>query len=170
MDQIEIERSEVWRRLTTTVDGTPKKLAGDPHKLALMQRLVDRYYDHRRGNWEPEIGEAWHPDDWRGRLREQYPGLDAGMDFERGWADIMSAGASLAADAGQDFGISYGKEKFGMMSLFPTHWPEGDLDGLEDAMERLSTKICEVCGAPGRNRSTRGWWRTTCDRHAEDQQ
>lgn len=164
-DALEIESAEVWSRLTAVDERTGQRLADDPLIYVTMAKLVAEFYVQRRRHWEPEIGEAWHPDNWRERLRQKYPGLSGGFDFESGWCDIISAGAQIVKDGGEELRISYAKEKYGQLSAFTSSYFEGDLTYIDDCMEALSVHICECCGAPGRNRSVKGWWRTECDRH-----
>lgn len=147
-----------------------KRITADQPELMLIVMLLDRYIEERRRHYEPEIGEAWQPDDWRQSLRERFPGLDGGFDHGPGWHDLLAAGAQMASDAGETLKVSYAKEKWGRLSLFTSSWFEGDLAGIDEAMETLSEHVCEDCGAPGRNRATRGWMRTQCDAHFAERQ
>lgn len=156
-DHLDIERETIWQSI---------RAVGRPQP-DLMPVLLDAFIEERRRHFEPEIAEAWQPEDWRDRLRDRFPGLDAGFDHGDGWADLLAAGAQLADDAGETLTVSYTKEKYGRLSMFTSSWFEGDLAGLDDAMESLSEHVCEMCGAPGRNRAVRGWWRTSCDAHSE---
>ncbi|WP_062629838.1 hypothetical protein [Devosia sp. Leaf64] len=164
-DLLQIESQIVWDRLTAPDHRTGQRLADDPTVYVQMAKLVAQFYVHRRRHFEPEIGEAWHPENWRETLRERYSGLSGAFDFEAGWCDIMSAGAAIVADAGETLKISYAKEKYGSMSLFSSSYFDGELDLVDSCMEALSVHICECCGAPGINRAVRGWWRTECDHH-----
>lgn len=164
-DELEIESAEVWERLTAPYGHDGRRLADDPVKYVVMAKVVAEFYVHRRRHWEPEIGEAWHPENWRETLRERYAGIDGAFDFDSGWADIVSAGAQIVADEGHVLKISYAKEKFGIMSLFSNSYFDSELDHVDSCMEWLSGCICEVCGAPGVNRAVHGWWRTECDAH-----
>lgn len=57
------------------------------------------------------------------------------------------------------------KEKFGTLRFY---YEGGDqiVDGLVRMAEALSGSTCEVCGAPGHQRSG-GWIKTLCDTHAQ---
>ena len=106
----------------------------------------------------------------RDRLRARFPALDGGFDHGPGWVrNIHYAACEWAEEAGQPFGMSYAKEKWGILSLFPTAWPGGDLAYIEEAMEQLSGFVCEECGAPGQRQRPRGWIVTRCEKHAEGQ-
>lgn len=140
----------------------PPKFPGmrqlDRHQIV---ELASRTASVRSQHFEHGIGMAWQPDDWRGRLADRFPGLSCSLDFGPGWHDIMYAAAGWAAEVGGDFKLSYGKEKFGILSLFADELPD-DLPRLDALAERLSACICEDCGAPGRRRPG-GWIRTLCD-------
>jgi hypothetical protein len=59
------------------------------------------------------------------------------------------------------------KEKFGGLRFY---YMGGDdtIDGMVRMAEALSLVTCERCGAPGQTRG-RGWIRTLCDVHSEQQ-
>lgn len=164
-DQLGIEREEIWQSLIARRNGAVRIVGGGAPTEQQLAALLDGYITERRRHFEPEIGEVWQPDDWRDRLRQRFPGLDAGFDHGPGWSDILSAGAQMVADAGETMRMSYVKEKYGRMSCFPLSWFEGEQANIDESMEALSEHICEVCGAPGRNRAIHGWWRTECDTH-----
>lgn len=169
MDTLEIERLQILQSVIDKKSPAIKRIDAAEPEMLLITLLLDRVVEERRRHFEPEIGEAWQPDDWRSRLRERFPAMDAGYDHGPGWADLLAAGAQFVADAGETWTVSYAKEKFGRLSIFSSSYFEGALVGLDEALETLSEHICEECGAPGRNRAVRGWWRTTCDKHAEGQ-
>jgi hypothetical protein len=62
------------------------------------------------------------------------------------------------------------KEKFGTLRFYYTG---GDdyIRGLESMADSMSSVICEVCGSPGKSRSTKKqrWVLVLCDKHAEEQ-
>lgn len=136
----------------------PGMLQLDRHQIV---ELASRTTSVRSRHFEHGIGMAWQPDDWKDRLAGRFPGLSCSLDFGPGWHDIMYAAAEWAEEVGGQFRLSYGKEKFGVLSLFPDDVPD-ELPRLDSLAERLSACICEDCGAPGRRRPG-GWIRTMCD-------
>jgi len=58
------------------------------------------------------------------------------------------------------------KEKFGGLRFY---YDGGDdeISGMVRIAESVASITCEVCGAPGKSRST-GWIRTLCDEHAKN--
>ena len=58
------------------------------------------------------------------------------------------------------------KEKFGTPRMY---YPKDEKARavVDCAESRLSGRICETCGAPGRLGEDRGWWRTRCPIHEE---
>lgn len=59
------------------------------------------------------------------------------------------------------------KEKFGTLRFYLDHYTE-EADALIGRAEKRSSVECEECGAAGKARSPRGWIRTLCDYHAEE--
>jgi hypothetical protein len=169
MDKLDIERAAIWRAMQETKHEYVRVIGAKGPPADLMSHLLDRYIAARRRHWEPEIGEAHFPDDWRNRLRDRFPALDGGFDHGPGWSDIYYAVCEWAEEAGEAFGMSYAKEKWGILSIFPTAWPGGDLSFIEEAMEQLSGFLCEECGAPGQRQRRGGWIVTRCEKHAEGQ-
>lgn len=53
------------------------------------------------------------------------------------------------------------KEKFGVLCLYMTSYT-GNMNAIVRTAEKLSTGICEKCGAKGELRQ-KGWWKTLCD-------
>jgi hypothetical protein len=103
-----------------------------------------------------------HPEDWKDRLREQYPGMfDCEISIGSGWADLVRAYVEMRLEAGDHFRFTRITEKYGSLRLDDT----SDDSPLESVADHLSTCICEECGAPGRERDD-GWIRTLCDEHA----
>jgi len=60
------------------------------------------------------------------------------------------------------------KEKFGGLRFY---YSGGDdyMRGVVDMAENMSYVTCEDCGHPGKYRGNKRWFRTLCDRHAEEQ-
>jgi hypothetical protein len=59
------------------------------------------------------------------------------------------------------------KEKFGGLRFYAFGGDEKTA-GMIELAEALSHRVCEVCGSPGKKTSG-GWIRTLCRRHAEEQ-
>ena len=68
------------------------------------------------------------------------------------------------------FTIQCIKEKFGTLRFY---YDGGDefIRGLDYMATSMSSVVCEVCGNPGKSRSTKKqrWIRVLCDKHAEEQ-
>jgi hypothetical protein len=56
------------------------------------------------------------------------------------------------------------KEKFGGLRFY-YGGGDNEISGMVRIAESVASITCEVCGAPGKSRST-GWIRTLCDEHA----
>jgi hypothetical protein len=54
------------------------------------------------------------------------------------------------------------KEKFGSLRFYVSHYPD-EIDGLVDAAEAESERVCEICGKEGKLRPDLGWMLTLCD-------
>lgn len=134
---------------------------------AVLVELISRTVAVRARHYEDALGEAWQPNDWQDRIRREHPTMDSVFDFNGGWADMLTAAAEWGNEVGDPLHIDYAKEKFGDMSLFGGCHDDKIAD-LGGHVEYLSGFICEDCGAPGRNRADRGWWRTQCDKHHEE--
>ena len=59
------------------------------------------------------------------------------------------------------------KEKFGTLRFYLDGYND-TISAYESFAEAMSARICEDCGSPGKTR-TGGWYRTLCDKHAEEQ-
>lgn len=122
------------------------------------------------GKYELVSQEAWQPEDWSDRLQARFPSafkLHWGLECGSGWADLIAATLSIYEAADEPVWFSQIKEKYGELRMYGTG-ALGDLEDLEDHAEILSRHICEDCGAPGRTRSYRGWFRTQCNKHADE--
>lgn len=76
-----------------------------------------------------------------------------------GWSELVRAFHQACDDAGID--IVQVKEKFGGLRMYTGAAPKHILD-LEDRLEQKSFRVCELCGAAGKLR-TSGWMSTCCD-------
>lgn len=59
------------------------------------------------------------------------------------------------------------KEKFGGLRFYASGGDENTA-GMIELAEALASRVCEVCGSPGK-KTRGGWIRTLCRRHAEEQ-
>lgn len=62
----------------------------------------------------------------------------------------------------QDLMVTQIKEKYGTLRFY-LNWETEEISQLIQEATIESAKICEVCGKPGRLRTTRGWQLTLCD-------
>ncbi|WP_127753903.1 hypothetical protein [Devosia sp. 1566] len=128
--------------------------------LARTYRVRSRRVD--RMTWTvPALTDAW----WEAAATH-FPILrGGGMEFDAGWGDLCIAMADWLAEAAPELEpFRQTKEKFGELRLY--YGPgEGLAQQIVDSAELLSTRICEVCGAPGKLGSVRDWYKTTCEAH-----
>ena len=59
------------------------------------------------------------------------------------------------------------KEKFASLRFYYSGGDEA-IRGMVDLAEAITSCVCETCGSPGK-RTSGGWIRTLCRRHAEEQ-
>lgn len=113
---------------------------------------------------------------WVEAMQARFPAmLENARDFgiDRGWwplveelCEQMRVEAAERKEA--EPRILQIKEKFGQLRVY-IHGPSGDGRYLAvvSFAERLSARICEKCGAPGRLLVDRNaFWHTACDLHA----
>lgn len=95
-----------------------------------------------------------------------------GFDVGDGWYDVIYGLSfqlerlirELPENDRQHYRAAQVKEKFGGLRFYMT----GSTDEMEvfiSEAETLCWKLCEKCGAPGKQRGG-GWIRTLCDSHA----
>jgi hypothetical protein len=119
-------------------------------------------------------------------LRERYPKIfvpseyqsepiDAvGIECGNGWFDVIDSlcsslqkyvdrrlTAGVATEDLQPRAVQV-KEKFGGLRFYVSGGDEV-VDEMIALVESHSTKVCETCGARGRQHTTAGWIRTSCD-------
>jgi hypothetical protein len=70
---------------------------------------------------------------------------------------------------GFDLEITEVKEKFGELRIYTSIYIEEIEDIIEEATNK-STKICELCGKPGKLHNVNGWWSTLCEECLEGKQ
>lgn len=59
------------------------------------------------------------------------------------------------------------KEKWGALNFYTNGLIDGGYEIVEK-YERQSSNICEICGEQGELKSKGSWYRTLCDKHAEE--
>lgn len=117
----------------------------------------------------PQLSEKW-PHLYDGDEPYEFPVGEGwlnicGRTFER----IVGIYRKHEIPLGQ-FAVIQIKEKFGGLRIYTGGIPEEAYHEVEDAIvdaEAESYETCEACGSPGRIRYG-NWWRTLCDRHAEE--
>jgi hypothetical protein len=96
-----------------------------------------------------------------------------GFEHGDGWfnivwrlcADLEPLITGFEKETGERFEVVQVKEKLGTLRFYVTHHTDTDDRIAEAQLE--SSRACEFCGRPGRQRETGGWIRTLCDEHAE---
>ena len=118
------------------------------------------------------------------RLFREFPQLFRGKDlpltqnlmpfgFEcgDGWFDLVYTLATditnHAAKKGFDPIAVQVKEKYGGLRFY-VHCADERIFKLAAAAENRSYRICDTCGAPGKEVSLRGWIATRCAAHAKE--
>jgi hypothetical protein len=98
-----------------------------------------------------------------------------GFECGDGWYDLIDClccSIQSHIDYNSDKGVSQVvvdqvKEKFGTLRFY-TSGSDERINGMIRLAERLSSRICETCGAPGTIRG-RHWLYTACHLHTEQQ-
>ena len=106
-------------------------------------------------------------------LHEKYPKLFTNhptfSDCGEGWYPLINTLCAMLSHNVKEedkFQVEQIKEKFGTLRFYTNDYTDYQR-GLIDLAEAISGTICEECGAPGK-RTTGGWIRTLCDKHAEE--
>lgn len=96
-------------------------------------------------------------------------------ECEEGWKILIDPLVHLCESHGGT--VLQVKEKYGSLSFYyssgdgnKTFW--ADFDGLVNMSERVSSKVCEFCGKPGKTYFTKkdgssAWWKTLCEEDAQ---
>ncbi len=71
----------------------------------------------------------------------------------------------LERETGEHFAVVQVKEKLGALRFYVSHHTDAIDDRIAEA-QLESSRTCEVCGQPGRQREAGGWVRAVCDDHA----
>jgi hypothetical protein len=133
--------------------------------VEMVRRVINsrsRRWDHSRLRPHPM------PQDWWTPVRNEFEFIRSGPEFASGWIDlIIGMSGWLAEYYDGHWQTSQTKEKFGGLCFYNNC---GDRESHEiiHVGEWLSYFVCEDCGAPGRLRKKRGWYRTVCDSHASE--
>ena len=87
------------------------------------------------------------------------------LEHQAGWNALVVETIDTMVEAVKPdgrFAIRQIKQKFGGLRLYTF---DARLGPIARSAEERSFTICEVCGAPGRVREERSWYRTVCDEH-----
>jgi hypothetical protein len=102
-------------------------------------------------------------------LYRDFPGLYqdlwGGIDCDDGWEPLLRSLSEKISPLGV-LAIQV-KEKFGQLRFYYVGGTP-ETTALIHQAEVDSATICEVCGAPGENRESHSWWKTTCEAHAKE--
>lgn len=97
-----------------------------------------------------------------------------GLEHGDGWFNILwrlcldlePLVAELGKETGERFSVVQVKEKLGTLRFYVSHHTDAIDERIAEAQEE-SSRICEICGMPGKRRDTGGWVRAACDEHAQ---
>jgi hypothetical protein len=101
------------------------------------------------------------------KSRARYPGM---VSPPTGWTQLIIQLDEALAEIVPDYQILQVKEKFGGLRYYVGPIEHDNFEQVHNLIrdaERESYLICEVCGAPGKERDT-AWIRTLCDEHAKE--
>ena len=90
-----------------------------------------------------------------------------------GWFDILwrlcvdlePLVTELEKETGERFEVVQVKEKLGTLRFYVSHHSDAIDERIVEA-QKESSRTCEVCGQPGKQRETGGGVRAVCDTHA----
>ena len=82
-----------------------------------------------------------------------------------GWAPLIN---KLYDAKPRGTHVTQVKEKYAGLRFYISSGPEWYWD-LIGCMEDESYKTCEICGEVGKERVRHGWYKTVCDKHAEEE-
>jgi hypothetical protein len=134
-------------------------------KHEILVELVDRMQKLRWSRFDDFLLTLAPPDEDGWKAIQAIVGVSP--ECGPGWYDLLLAAAEWIVETGGDPRASQIKEKFGTLRWY-YHADARPLgDEIIEAAERLSGRICDVCGAPGRT-SGKGWLATRCGEHVND--
>lgn len=125
---------------------------------------------------DAEVAEIEEQKPWGAALRARFPALfprPCDISVGSGWRGLVEALCEqLQAEIDRGHGqpaVRQIKQKFGELRVYlhvaPAPAPNSRFDAITDFAERLSTRVCEHCGAPGRLIVGSYYWQTTCAVH-----
>lgn len=111
-----------------------------------------------------------------GTLMEKYPGQlpdHFRLECGKGWEPLVATVLQLSGDRARSLGIeppilSQAGEKLGTLRL-KCHTDDLVIEAYLDMAFALSARTCEVCGAPGKAVYAKGWQRTRCAEHIDEE-
>ena len=97
-----------------------------------------------------------------------------GFEHGDGWYDILwrlcadlePLVMELEKESGERFEVVQVKEKLGTLRFYVNHHTDA-FDKLIEEGQEESSRTCEVCGQPGKERETGGGVRAVCDVRAQ---
>jgi hypothetical protein len=139
-------------------DDRPKdwQCGASPMRKELEQKLVKRF-----PTWFNVNGDVRHTL------------MPFGFQCGDGWFEILwrlclnlePTVAELEKETGERFEVVRVKQKIGTLRFYVSHHAD-PIDELIAEAQEESSRTCEVCGQPGRQREIGGGVRTVCDEHA----
>jgi hypothetical protein len=95
-----------------------------------------------------------------------------GFQCDDGWykilwrlcVDMEPLVADIEKESGERFEVVQVKEKLGTLRFYVSHHSDAINERIADASKE-SSRTCEVCGQPGKQRKTGGGLRAVCDEH-----
>jgi len=97
-----------------------------------------------------------------------------GFEHGDGWFDILwrlcadlePLVTELEKETGERFEAVQVKQKLGTLRFYVNHHTDA-IDGRIAEAQEESSRTCEICGQPVKQRETGGWVRARCDKHAQ---
>lgn len=86
-------------------------------------------------------------------------------DVPSGWRGLLENLHQKLLLIDSEYSTSDVKEKFGALRVSLFSPENNDARNAIADVEWRSEKVCELCGAPGRQVCSRGWWRALCRSH-----
>jgi hypothetical protein len=80
--------------------------------------------------------------------------------------DLEPMVTELQAGTGDRFEVVQVKENFGTLRFYVSHHSDAIDERIVEA-QKESSRTCEICGQPGKQREADIWVETVCDKHAQ---
>ena len=98
-----------------------------------------------------------------------------GFQCDDGWykilwrlcVDMEPLVADIEKESGERFEVVQVKEKLGTLRFYVSHHSDAINERIAEASKE-SSRTCEVCGQPGKQRKTGGGVRAVCDEHYDE--